>query len=54
MCVLTSSWSALMADPQARMETLIIVGFVAFATVGFLAGLREMASDLRRFRRAKV
>ena len=23
MCVLTSSWSALMADPRALMETLI-------------------------------
>ena len=43
-----------MADPQAWMETLVIVGFVALGTGGFLAGLGEMASDLRRFRRAKV
>tara|TARA_B100000902_G_scaffold194808_1_gene186123 strand:- start:340 stop:558 length:219 start_codon:yes stop_codon:yes gene_type:complete len=54
MTALTTAWPALLADPHALLETVLIVGITSFAAIGFLAGLREMTHDIRQFRRAKV
>ena len=54
MTALTTAWPALLADPHALLETVLIVGITSFAAIGFLAGLREMTRDIRQFRRAKV
>tara|TARA_B100001173_G_scaffold7409_1_gene6494 strand:+ start:4788 stop:5006 length:219 start_codon:yes stop_codon:yes gene_type:complete len=54
MTALTTAWPALLADPHALLETVLIVGFSSFTVIGFLAGLREMTHDIRQFRRAKV
>jgi hypothetical protein len=54
MTALTTAWSALLADPHALLETALIVGITSITAIGFLAGLREMAHDIRQFRRAKV
>ena len=40
-------------DPHALLETAL-VGIASIIAIGFLAGLREMAHDIRQFRRAKV
>ena len=54
MTALTSAWPSLLADPRALLETVIIVGIVSMAAIGFLTGLRDMAHDLRNFKKAKV
>jgi len=54
MTALTSAWPSLLADPHALLETVIIVGIVSMAAIGFLTGLRDMAHDLRNFKKAKV
>ena len=54
MTALTTAWSALMADPHALLETLLIVGVTSVVAIGFLVGLRDMAHDIRAFRRAKI
>ena len=54
MTALTTAWTALLADPHALLETVLIVGITSCIAIGFLAGLREMAHDIRQFRRAKV
>ena len=54
MTALSTAWSALLADPHALLETVIIVGIVTLAAIGFFTGLREMAQDISKFRRAKV
>lgn len=54
MSMLSSSWLTLMKDPAALLETTVIVGIVSLAMVGFLFGLKELASDIRRFRKIKA
>ena len=54
MTALSTAWSAVLADPHALLETVIIVGIVTLAAIGFFTGLREMAQDISKFRRAKV
>ena len=54
MTALTTAWSALLADPHALLETALIVGITSITAIAFLAELREMAHDIRKFRRAKV
>ena len=54
MTALTTAWPALLADPHALLETTLIVGITSGIAIGFLAGLRAMAHDIRQFRRAKV
>ena len=43
MTALTSAWPALLNDPHALLETVIIVGIVSVASIGFVTGLRELA-----------
>ena len=54
MTALTSAWPALLNDPHALLETVIIVGIVSVASIGFVTGLRELAQDLGNLRKAKV
>ena len=54
MTALTSAWPALLNDPHALLETLIIVGIVSVASIGFVTGLRELTHDLGNLRKAKV
>lgn len=54
MTALTSAWPALLKDPHALLETVIIVGIVSVASIGFFTGLRELAHDLGNLRKAKV
>ena len=41
-------------DPRSLLDTVIIVSIVALAAIGFVAGIKEMISDLSKLRRAKV
>ena len=41
-------------DPRSLLDTLIIVSIVALAAIGFVAGIKEMITDLSKLRRAKV
>ena len=52
--LLVSAWPALLNDPHALLETVIIVGIVSVASIGFVTGLRELAHDLGNLRKAKV
>ena len=54
MTTLTSAWPALLSDPQALLETAIIVGIVVLAMVGFLTGLKQLMGDLRNLRKVKA
>ena len=54
MTALLSAWPALLKDPYVLLESVIIVGIVSVATVGFVIGLRELAHDLGNLRKAKV
>ena len=54
MTALTSAWPALLKDPHALLETLIIVWIVSVASIGFDTGLRELTHDLGNLRKAKV
>ena len=54
MTALSSAWPVLLKDPHVLLETVIIVGVVSVATIGFVTGLRELAHDLGNLRKAKV
>ena len=54
MTALSSAWPVLLKDPHVLLETVIIVGIVSVATIGFVTGLRELAHDLGNLRKAKV
>ena len=54
MSTLSNRIPSLMVNAHALMETMIIAGIVTLATVGFLAGLKELATDLRNLRKAKI
>ena len=41
-------------DPRSLLDTVIIVSIVALAAIGFVAGIKEMITDLNKLRRAKV
>ena len=41
-------------DPRSLLDTVIILSIVALAAIGFVAGIKEMITDLSRLRRAKV
>ena len=41
-------------DPRSLLNTVIIVSIVALAAIGFVAGIKEMITDLSKLRRAKV
>ena len=41
-------------DPRSLLDTVIIVSIVALAAIGFVAGIKEMITDLSKLRRAKV
>ena len=41
-------------DPRSLLDTVIIVSIVALAAIGFVAGVKEMITDLSKLRRAKV
>ena len=41
-------------DPRSLLDSLIVVGVVALAAVGFIAGIKNMIMDLSKLRRAKV
>ena len=41
-------------DPRSLLDTLIILSIVALAAIGFVAGIKEMITDLSKLRRAKV
>ena len=40
-------------DPRSLLDTVIIVSIVALAAIGFVAGIKEMITDLSKLRRAK-
>ena len=39
---------------RALLDTVIVVSIVAIASVGFVAGMKELIMDVRKLRRAKV
>ena len=41
-------------DSRSLLDTVIILSIVALAAVGFVAGIKEMITDLSKLRRAKV
>ena len=41
-------------DPRSLLDMVIILSIVAFAAIGFVAGIKEMITDLSKLRRAKV
>ena len=41
-------------DPRSLLDTVIILSIVALAVIGFVAGIKEMITDLSKLRRAKV
>ena len=41
-------------DPRSLLDTMIILSIVALAAIGFVVGIKEMITDLRKHRRAKV
>ena len=41
-------------DPRSLLDTVIIMSIVALASIGFVAGIKEMITDLSKLRRAKV
>ena len=41
-------------DLRALLDTVIVVSIVAIASVGFVAGMKELIMDVRNLRRAKV
>ena len=41
-------------DPRSLLDTVIIVSIVALAAIGFVAGIKELITDLSKLRRAKV
>ena len=41
-------------DPRALLDSVIVIGIVAIAAVGFVAGMKELIMDVRKLRRAKV
>ena len=41
-------------DPRSLVDTVIILSIVALAAIGFVAGIKEMITDLSKLRRAKV
>ena len=41
-------------DPRSLLDTVIILSIVALAAIGFVAGIKEMITDLSKLRRAKV
>tara|TARA_B000000565_G_scaffold106698_1_gene79985 strand:- start:4221 stop:4373 length:153 start_codon:yes stop_codon:yes gene_type:complete len=41
-------------DPRTVIDTVIVVGIVAVAGIGFVAGLKELIIDVSKLRRAKV
>ena len=41
-------------DPRSLLDTVIIFTIVALAAFGFVAGIKEMITDLSKLRRAKV
>ena len=41
-------------DPRTMIDTVIVVGIVAVAGIGFVAGLKELIIDVSKLRRAKV
>ena len=54
MTALSSALLTVWKDPRVLLETVIIVGIVSVATIGFVTGLRELAHDLGNLRKAKV
>jgi type II secretory pathway pseudopilin PulG len=40
--------------PHALLETVIVVSIVAIAAVGFVTGIKDLITDVRNLRRAKV
>ena len=54
MSTVTSAWPALLADPHALLETIIVVGLVSFGMIGFITGLKDLAHDLRNLRKIKI
>ena len=54
MTALSSAWPAVLKDPRVLLETVIVLGIVSVATIGFVTGLREIAHDLGNLRKAKV
>ena len=43
-----------LVDHHALIESVLIVGIVSIAVVGFMTGLKELAQDLRNLRKAKI
>ncbi len=41
-------------DPRSLLDKVIILSIVALAAIGFVAGIKEMITDLSKLRRAKV
>ncbi len=41
-------------DPRPLIDTVIVVSIVAVAVVGFVAGMKELITDVSKLRRAKV
>ena len=41
-------------DPRSLLDSVIILSIVALAAIGFVAGIKEMITDLSKLRRAKV
>ena len=41
-------------DPRSLLDTVIILSIVALAAIGFVAGIKEIITDLSKLRRAKV
>ena len=41
-------------DSRSLLDTVIIMSIVALAAIGFVAGIKEMITDLSKLRRAKV
>ena len=41
-------------DPRTVIDTVIVVSIVAVAAIGFVAGVKELITDVSKLRRAKV
>ena len=41
-------------DQRSMLDTVIILSIVAIAAVGFVTGIKDLITDVRNLRRAKV
>ena len=54
MSFLTTTLQPPSTNPHALLESIIIVGIIGLAMVGFITGIKDLVTDLRNFKKAKI